>query len=32
VYNCTEACPRGIRITEHIGEVKLAISLGMPKE
>jgi succinate dehydrogenase / fumarate reductase iron-sulfur subunit len=31
VYNCTEACPRGIRITEHIGEVKRAISLGMPK-
>jgi succinate dehydrogenase / fumarate reductase iron-sulfur subunit len=29
VYNCTEACPRNIRITEAIGEVKRAISLGM---
>jgi succinate dehydrogenase / fumarate reductase iron-sulfur subunit len=31
VYNCTEACPRDIRITEAIGEVKRALSLGMPK-
>jgi succinate dehydrogenase / fumarate reductase, iron-sulfur subunit len=31
VYNCTEACPRDIHITEAIGEVKRAISLGMPE-
>ncbi len=31
VYNCTEACPRGIRVTEHIGEIKRALGLGMPK-
>jgi succinate dehydrogenase / fumarate reductase iron-sulfur subunit len=31
VYNCTEACPREIRITEAIGEVKRALSLGMPQ-
>ncbi len=28
IYNCTPACPREIRITEHIGEVKLAIRRG----
>jgi succinate dehydrogenase / fumarate reductase iron-sulfur subunit len=25
IYNCTPACPRGIRVTKAIGEVKLAI-------
>lgn len=25
-YNCTEACPRGIRITQHIGEVQRYIA------
>jgi succinate dehydrogenase / fumarate reductase iron-sulfur subunit len=25
-FNCTEACPRGIRITEHIGEVQRYIA------
>lgn len=29
VYNCTEACPRGIHITEAIGEVKRALTFGM---
>ncbi len=27
-YNCTEACPREIKITKAIGEVKLAIITG----
>lgn len=26
-FNCTEACPRGIRITEHIGEVQRYIAM-----
>jgi succinate dehydrogenase / fumarate reductase, iron-sulfur subunit len=25
IYNCTPACPRGIRVTKAIGEVKIAI-------
>jgi len=25
-FNCTEACPRGIKITERIGEVQRAIA------
>lgn len=25
IFNCTDACPRGIRITEHIQEVKRAL-------
>ena len=32
VYNCTEACPREIHITEAIGEVKRALGLGMPPQ
>ncbi len=28
VFNCTEACPRGIEVTKAIGEVKLAIATG----
>src|SRR5687767_3064664 len=28
IFNCTEACPRDIRITQAIGEVKKAIMLG----
>ena len=28
IYNCTEACPRGIEVTRAIGEVKKAILLG----
>ena len=28
VYNCTEACPRDIKITKAIGEVKMAIITG----
>jgi succinate dehydrogenase / fumarate reductase iron-sulfur subunit len=28
VYNCTEACPRGIHVTEAIGEVKRALTFG----
>ncbi len=34
IFNCTEACPRGIQITRHIDEVRRAISVGVsrPKE
>jgi succinate dehydrogenase / fumarate reductase, iron-sulfur subunit len=28
VFNCTEACPRGIEVTQAIGEVKMAIATG----
>jgi len=28
VFNCVEACPRGINVTKAIGEVKLAIQRG----
>lgn len=28
VFNCTEACPRDIRVTQAIGEVKKAIATG----
>jgi len=28
IFNCTEACPREIRITKAIGEVKKAILYG----
>ncbi len=28
VFNCTEACPRGIEVTKAIGEVKQAIASG----
>jgi succinate dehydrogenase / fumarate reductase, iron-sulfur subunit len=28
IFNCTEACPRDIKITQAIGEVKKAISTG----
>jgi succinate dehydrogenase / fumarate reductase iron-sulfur subunit len=28
IFNCTEACPREIRITKAIGEVKQAILKG----
>lgn len=28
IFNCTQACPRGIRITQAIGEVKQAIAMG----
>lgn len=28
IYNCTEACPRDIQITQAIGEVKKAITTG----
>ncbi|MER3513254.1 MAG: succinate dehydrogenase iron-sulfur subunit, partial [Chloroflexota bacterium] len=28
IYNCTEACPRGIRVTQAIREVTKAIALG----
>jgi len=28
VYNCTNACPRGIQITKAIGEVKMAMVTG----
>lgn len=28
VFNCTEACPRGIQVTRAIGEVKQAIASG----
>jgi len=28
VFNCTEACPRGIPVTQLIGEIKLALSSG----
>ncbi len=30
IFNCTEACPREIRITKAIGEVKKAILHGLP--
>jgi succinate dehydrogenase / fumarate reductase iron-sulfur subunit len=30
-YNCTEACPRDIHITEAIGELKLAMVTGSLK-
>jgi len=30
IFNCTEACPREIRITKAIGEVKKAILYGAP--
>jgi len=30
IFNCTEACPREIRITKAIGEVKQAILKGSP--
>lgn len=30
IFNCTNACPRGIQITRAIGEVKLAILRGGP--
>ncbi len=28
IYNCTDACPRGIEVTKAIGEVKQAIARG----
>ena len=28
IFNCTEACPRAVRITKAIGEVKQAILKG----
>ncbi|MCZ2127947.1 MAG: succinate dehydrogenase iron-sulfur subunit [Anaerolineales bacterium] len=28
IYNCTDACPRGIQVTKAIGEVKMAIMTG----
>jgi succinate dehydrogenase / fumarate reductase iron-sulfur subunit len=28
IYNCTDACPRGIEVTRAIGEVKKALLLG----
>jgi len=28
IFNCTEACPRGIKVATAIGEVKLALLLG----
>ncbi|MCD6291443.1 MAG: succinate dehydrogenase iron-sulfur subunit [Anaerolineae bacterium] len=28
IYNCTDACPRGIQVTKAIGEVKKAIMTG----
>jgi succinate dehydrogenase / fumarate reductase iron-sulfur subunit len=28
IFNCTEACPRGIEVTKAIGEVKQAIATG----
>jgi succinate dehydrogenase / fumarate reductase iron-sulfur subunit len=31
IFNCTEACPRGIQITQRIDEVRRAISFGVPK-
>ncbi|HEX9117002.1 MAG TPA: succinate dehydrogenase iron-sulfur subunit [Anaerolineae bacterium] len=31
IFNCTEACPRGIQITRRIDEVRRAISFGVPK-
>ena len=30
VFNCVEACPRGINVTRAIGEVKQAIAKGKP--
>ncbi len=32
IFNCTEACPRGIKITRHIEEVKHAITFGVTDE
>lgn len=29
IYNCTEACPRGIKVTKAIGEVKEALRTGV---
>jgi succinate dehydrogenase / fumarate reductase, iron-sulfur subunit len=31
IYNCTPACPRGIKVTKALGEVKLAIRKGNPR-
>jgi succinate dehydrogenase / fumarate reductase iron-sulfur subunit len=31
VFNCTEACPRGIKVTKAIGEVKEALRTGVIK-
>jgi succinate dehydrogenase / fumarate reductase iron-sulfur subunit len=31
IFNCTEACPRGIEITRRIDEVRRALSFGMPR-
>lgn len=31
IFNCTEACPRGIQITQDIDEVRRAITFGVPK-
>ncbi|HEX2211128.1 MAG TPA: hypothetical protein VHG93_25820 [Longimicrobium sp.] len=31
IFNCTQACPREIRITKAIGEVKKAILQGRPR-
>ncbi len=31
IFNCTEACPRGIEITRRIDEVRRAISFGPPR-
>ena len=28
IFNCTEACPRDIHVTQAIGEVKKAIATG----
>ncbi len=32
IYNCTPACPRGIRVTKAIGEVKVAIRKRSTKD
>jgi succinate dehydrogenase iron-sulfur subunit len=32
IFNCTEACPRGIHVTEAIEEVKRAIMYGVDDE
>jgi succinate dehydrogenase / fumarate reductase iron-sulfur subunit len=29
-FNCSEACPRGIQVTQAIAEVKQAIMRGKP--
>ncbi len=31
IFNCTEACPRGIEITRRIDEVRRTISFGTPR-